>query len=62
MTKTTYIIEIPEEITTLVGIQNIRGALELETILMFKKTFHPDIVEKIVVTKPRTKKNGEENG
>ncbi|KKM80224.1 hypothetical protein LCGC14_1342070 [marine sediment metagenome] len=61
MKKITYIITIPEVLTKLAGAQNIRGALELAAQIIFKDWAHPNLVEKIQVTKPR-ERNGEGNG
>ena len=60
MKRTTYIVTIPEILTSLSGAQNVRGALELAAKIIFADWANPKLVDKIQVTKPR-EKNGEEN-
>lgn len=62
MKKDIYAITIPSVLTELFGKGNVRTVIEEEVRATFKDWAHPELVAKIQVTKPRTKKNGEENG
>ena len=57
--KTIYMVEIPTILTNMVGTQNIRGALERATILIFEDWARTELLNKIRVTKPRSKDNHE---
>ena len=61
MEKDLYLIKIPSVLTSLVGSQNIRGAIQAAVEDIFTVWANPELVKKIQVTKPRCKKNGEED-
>ncbi len=59
MPKDLYTVQIPAILTALVGKQNIREEIEERTKAFFENWAHPNLVDKIKVTKPRFK---EDNG
>lgn len=61
MEKDLYIVTIPATLTKLFGKQNVREEIERVTKWIFQAWAHPDLVEKIQVTKPRVKKTEESN-
>jgi len=59
MSKDLYTVEIPTILTSMVGKQNIREQIESGVKDLFEVWAHPKLVDKIKVTKPRSKDNGE---
>ena len=57
MSKELYSITIPTVLANLAGKQNIREQIEDATRALFIKWAHPSLVDKIQVTKPRSKGN-----
>ena len=57
MSKELYSVTIPTVLANLAGKQNIREQIEDATRTLFIKWAHPNLVDKIQVTKPRTKGN-----
>ena len=60
MSKELYSITIPTVLADLAGKQNIREQIEEATKALFNEWAHPSLVEKIQVTKPRTKGKNKE--
>lgn len=60
MSKELYSVTIPTVLAELAGTQNIREQIEDATRTLFRGWAHPDLVEKIKVTKPRGKKEANE--
>jgi len=57
MSKELYSVTIPTVLANLAGKQNIREQIEDATKALFIEWAHPSLVNKIQVTKPRTKGN-----
>ncbi len=55
MSKELYSVTIPTVLANLAGKQNIREQIEDATRGLFVEWAHPSLVEKVQVTKPRTK-------
>lgn len=59
MKKEFYVVTIPDVLATLVGKGNVRDRLEEAVKAIFSNWAHPDLVDKIRVTKPRIKRKEE---
>lgn len=59
MKKDLYTVEIPSLLTNLIGKGNMRDRLKEATQAVFADWAKPELVEKIKVTKPRTRNNHE---
>ncbi len=57
MSKDLYTVQIPNILTSMIGKQNIREQIESGVKTLFEKWAHPELVDKIKVTKPRVKED-----